>query len=69
MEKTLKIEGMMCGRCEMHVKKALEALEGVESAVVSHEKGIAVVILKENVSDEVLKQAVTEQDYQVTDIQ
>ena len=68
MEKTIKIEGMMCGHCEMHVKKALEALEGVESAKVSHEAGTAVVTLKENVSDDVLKQTVTEQGYEVTEI-
>lgn len=65
MEKTLKIEGMMCGHCEAHVKKALEAIEGVEGAVVSHEQGTAVVTLKEDVSTEVLKQAVTEEGYQV----
>ena len=69
MEKTLKIEGMMCGHCEMHVKKALEALDGVDSANVSHEAGTAIVTLNENVADDVLKQAVTEQGYQVTEIQ
>ncbi len=68
MEKTIKIEGMMCGHCEMHVRKALEALDGVDSAKVSHKAGTAVVTLKENVSDDVLKQAVTEQGYQVTEI-
>ena len=68
MEKTLKIEGMMCGHCEMHVKKALEALDGVQKAEVSHKNGTAVVTLEKEVSDDVLKQAVTEQGYQVTDI-
>ena len=68
MEKTIRIEGMMCGHCEMHVQKALEALDGVDSAKVSHETGTAIVTLKENVSDDVLKQAVTEQGYQVTEI-
>jgi Cu2+-exporting ATPase len=65
MEKTLKIEGMMCGHCEARVKKALEALPGVKSAVVSHEKGTAVVTLGADVSDEVLRGAVEGQDYVV----
>lgn len=65
MEKTIKIEGMMCGHCEMHVKKALEALEGVEKAEVSHETGTAVVTLVAEVSDEVLKQAIVEAGYTV----
>ena len=69
MTKTMKIEGMMCGHCEARVKKALEALEQVEQAEVSHEKGTAVVTLKETVTDEVLKKAVEDQDYKVTDIQ
>ena len=64
MEKTITIEGMMCGHCEMHVKKALEALEGVSSAEVSHEKGTAVVTLEKEVSDDILKQTVTEQGYE-----
>ena len=68
MTKTMKIEGMMCGHCEMHVKKALEALEGVKSAEVSHTTGTAIVTLENEISDDVLKQAVTEQGYQVTDI-
>ena len=68
MTKTLKIEGMMCGHCEMHVKKALEALDGVTSAEVSHKTGTAVVTLAKEVSDDALKQAVAEQGYQVTDI-
>ena len=68
MEKTLKIEGMMCGHCEMHVKKALEAIDGVKNAEVSHETGTAVVTLEKDVSDDVLKKAVSDQGYQVTDI-
>ena len=68
MEKTLKIEGMMCGHCEMHTKKALEALDGVAKAEVSHKTGTAVVTLDKAVSDDALKQAVAEQGYQVTDI-
>ena len=69
MEKTLKIEGMMCGHCEMHVKKALEALDGVGNAEVSHKTGTAVVTFQKEVSDDVLKKAVTDQGYNVTDIQ
>ncbi|MBP3684505.1 MAG: heavy metal translocating P-type ATPase [Oscillospiraceae bacterium] len=69
MTKTLKIKGMMCGHCEMHTKKALETLDGVTSAEVSHKTGTAVVTLSKDVSDDVLKQAVTKQGYEVTDIQ
>ena len=68
MTKTMKIEGMMCGHCEARVKKALEALEQVESAEVSHEAGTAVVTLKEEVADDVLKKAVEDQDYEVKGI-
>ena len=69
MTKTMKIEGMMCGHCEARVKKALEALEQVESAEVSHEAGTAVVTLKEEVADDVLKKAVEDQDYEVKGIE
>ena len=69
MEKTLKIEGMMCAHCEMHTKKALEALDGVVKAEVSHKTGTAVVTLDKDVADDTLKQAVSEQGYQVTGIQ
>ena len=68
MEKTLKIEGMMCGHCEMHTKKALEKVEGVVKADVSHTSGTAVVTLDHEVSDDVLKQAVADEGYQVTEI-
>ena len=68
MTKTMKIEGMMCGHCEARVKKVLEALEQVEEAVVSHESGSAEVMLSAEVSDEVLKKAVEEQDYKVVSI-
>lgn len=68
MEKTLNITGMMCGHCEARVKKVLEGIDGVESALVSHENGTAVVTLSKEVEDEVLKTAVTEQDYEVTAI-
>lgn len=68
MKKELKIEGMMCAHCEMHVKKALEGLVGVVSAEVSHEKGVAVVTLNAEVSDETMKQAVADAGYQVTGV-
>ena len=69
MEKTMKIEGMMCGHCEARVKKALEALPEVSAADVSHEKGTAVVTLSAALSDEALKKAVEDQDYKVLEIQ
>ena len=69
MTKTMKIEGMMCGHCEARVKKVLEALAEVDSAEVSHEAGTAVVTLNSDVSDEVLKKTVEDQDYKVTSIQ
>ena len=69
MTKTMKIEGMMCKHCEARVKKALEAVEGVELAEVSHEAGTAVVTLKAPVDDSVLKAAVEAQDYPVLGIE
>ena len=69
MEKTITIEGMMCGHCEAAVKKALEELPQVSGAVVSHEKGTAVVTLNAEVADDVLKKAVEDKDYKVTGIQ
>lgn len=68
MEKTMKIEGMMCGHCEATVKKALEALPEVTSAEVSHEAGTAVVTASTEVADDVLKKTVEEKDYKVTAI-
>ena len=68
MTKTMKIEGMMCMHCEATVKKALEAVEGVKEAAVSHEKGTAVVTMEQEVADEVLKGAVEAKDYKVTGI-
>ena len=68
MEKTLKIEGMMCPHCEARVKGALEALEGVSAAVVSHERGTAVVTLTAPVEDAALKKAVEDAGYPVTDL-
>ena len=68
MEKTMEIKGMMCGHCEARVKKALEALPEVTEAIVSHEAGTAVVKLSTAVSDDVLKKAVEDQDYEVTGI-
>ncbi len=68
MNKTLKIEGMMCPHCEASVKKALEALDGVSEAVVSHEAGTAVVTLTSDVEDTVLAQAVEAKDYKVLSV-
>ena len=65
MEKTLKIEGMMCGHCEARVKKCLEELPGVESAAVSHEKGTAVVTMTQKIDNAVFKKAIEEQGYQL----
>ena len=67
MEKTLKVEGMMCEHCEARVKKALEAVPGVESAVASHKDGTAVVTMSQDVPYETLKKAVEDQDYKVID--
>lgn len=69
MTKTMNIEGMMCGHCEARVKKALEALDAVSEAVVSHESGTAVVALSSDISDEKLKETVEAEDYKVTSIQ
>lgn len=69
MEKTMKIEGMMCSHCEASVKKALEAIDGVESAEVSHEAGTAIVTMSKEVSNDVLKSAVEAKDYNVTGIE
>ena len=69
MQKTMKIEGMMCPHCEAAVKKALEALEGVEAADVSHEAGTAVVSMSAEVADAALKEAVEARDYKVTGIE
>ena len=69
MKKTMKIEGMMCKHCEARVKKTLEAIEGVESAEVSHVSGTAVVTLTAAVDDSVLKAAVEAQEYPVLGIE
>jgi len=69
MEKTMKIEGMMCGHCEARVKKCLEALPEVITAMVSHENGTAVVTLSAQVSDEVLTKTVEDQDYKVLSVE
>ena len=69
MTKTMKIEGMMCGHCEAAVKKALEALDGVAGAEVSHEKGTAVVTLEKEVDNAVLTKAVEDKDYKVVSVQ
>ena len=69
MTKTLNVEGMMCGHCEAHVKKALEALPEVEQATASHKAGTAVVTLKAEISDAALKKAVEDEGYTVISVQ
>ncbi|HCM92944.1 MAG TPA: hypothetical protein DIS78_10310, partial [Lachnospiraceae bacterium] len=69
MTKTLKVEGMMCEHCEARVKKALEAVAGVESAAVDHKAGTAVVTLSSDVPNDELSSAVTAQDYKVLGIE
>ena len=69
MKKTMKIEGMMCPHCEAAVKGALEALDGVDAAEVSHEAGTAVVSMSADVADAALKEAVEAKDYKVLGIE
>ena len=69
MTKTLNVEGMMCEHCEARVKKALEAISGVENAVADHNANTAVVTLSTEVSDDVLIKAVEDQDYKVISIE
>ncbi len=69
MTKTMHIEGMMCGHCEAHVKKCLEALPEVDSAVVSHKDGTAVLSLNNEISDELLIETVTANDYKVISVE
>ena len=69
MKETVKINGMMCGHCEATVKKALEALDGVDEAVVSHESGTAVLSLSKAVADEDIKKAITDKDYEFVGIE
>ena len=69
LEKTIHVKGMMCGHCENAVKTALEKLEGVASAEADHEKGIAQVVLKKEVPNAILKKAVEDEGYQVTNIE
>ena len=69
MTKTLHVKGMMCGHCEARVRKALEAVDGVQSAVADHAAGTAVVTLTKDVAADVLKSAVEAQDYEVTGVE
>ncbi len=69
MEKTMKIEGMMCGHCEARVKKVLEALPEVDAAVVSHTAGTAVLTLNAEIANETLKKVIEDQDYKVLGIE
>ena len=68
MEKTIRIEGMMCPHCEARVKKLLEETDGVAAAVVSHVDGTAVVTLSAPVENSVLEQLITANGYQVVSI-
>lgn len=68
MTKTMKIEGMMCPHCEARVKKALEELDGVTEAIVSHKQDQAIVSMDMELSDDILKKAVEDQDYTVVSI-
>ena len=68
MTKTLNVEGMMCEHCEARVKKALEAVDGVENAVADHNANTAVVTLSIDVADDVLRKAVEDQDYKVVSV-
>lgn len=69
MQKTVKVEGMMCAHCEASVRKGLEALDGIESAEVSHEKGTAVITLSHDVADEVIQKAIEDRDYKFVGIE
>lgn len=69
MQKTMKIEGMMCAHCEAAVKKCLEEIPGVETAQVSHEAGTAIISLTETISDDVLRKAVEDKDYKVVSVE
>ena len=69
MQKTMKIEGMMCGHCEARVKKVLEALPQVDEAEVSHTAGTAVVTLNAEIDNDTLKKTVEDQDYKVVGIE
>ena len=69
MEKTMKINGMMCGHCEASVRKALEALPEVKEAIVSHQEGTAIVKLNADISNDALKAAVEAKDYEVVSVE
>ncbi len=69
MSKTVCITGMMCPHCEARVKKALEGIDGVSAAEVSHEKGTAVIETAAAVADEVIIKAVTDAGYEVTKVE
>lgn len=62
-EKTVAVKGMMCGHCEARVKKALEEINGIDEAIVSHEKGTAVISLSSDVSDKIIKKAIQDAGY------
>ena len=65
MEKVFEVKGMMCHHCENHVKKALEAIDGVTEAIASHTEGKVTVKLSGDVADDVIKSAIVEEGYEV----
>ena len=68
MEKTIKIEGMMCPHCEARVKSLLEETKGISSAVVSHTEGTAVITMESPIADDVIVKLITDNGYKVTEI-
>ncbi|WP_314056540.1 heavy metal translocating P-type ATPase [Shuttleworthella satelles] len=69
MKQTVRIKGMMCGHCEATVKKALEALDGVESAEVSHEAGTAILEESKPVDEAAIKAAIEDRDYEFVSLE
>ena len=62
-EKTIKVDGMMCNHCEMHVKEELEKIRGVENAVANHESGEVKLTLSMEVKDSAFEKAVKKAGY------
>lgn len=69
MERTMKIDGMMCVHCQKRVQKTLEALPEVDEAIVDFSAGTAIVKLNAGIENDVLKKAVEDQDYEVLSIE
>ena len=60
----ITVKGMMCAHCEAHVKKALEALDGIESAIASHEESLVTITTSKPVDEEVIKAAIVDAGYE-----